>query len=129
MFPDKSARAAYEDARRAKERLGLGKGRRRSSYDSPRERLSFVCTASIVRRCLPTRVRISCLPQVTSRPPMHDSNLTIDRFSLWPRERDTIEFEATLEHSVWRHSSLSPSFGRSLSLSLSPFETSLLENA
>lgn len=90
------ARAAYEDARRAKERLGLGKGRRRSSYDPPQGRLSFVCTASIVCRCLPIRVRISCLPQVTSRPPMHDSNLTIDRFSPWPRERVTIEFEATL---------------------------------
>lgn len=38
---------------------------------SPR-RLSFVCTASTaVRWCL--RVRISCLPQVTSRPPTRDS--------------------------------------------------------
>lgn len=50
---------------------------------------------------------ISCLLQVTSRPPTRDSNFTIDRFSPWPRERDTIEFEATPERSVRWHSSFS----------------------
>jgi hypothetical protein len=95
-FSDKSARSV----RRCSQRNASGKEKEDVvPLGPPQRHLSFVCTASAVCRCSRTRVRISCLPQVTFYD-LRDWNLAIDRFSPWPRERDTIEFEATPEHSL-----------------------------
>lgn len=99
MFFDKSARGV----RRRSSSKGTPWARKRKTSFNPR--LSTTTSILCVYRAdglsvLHARVYISCLLQVTSRPPTRDSNFTIDRFSPWPRERNTIEFEATLKCSV-----------------------------